>query len=166
MALTGRRRPHLTTLAIRRKGIVTIPKAIREELDLHEGDHLVATVEDGRLILIPASVIPDDQAWFWTPEWQAKEEEADQEIADGGGPVMSQKAAFLRAVVLLVADLQDGRGFRKSLRVKKMAGYDDVWELTWAPDSRATFEYGATVKEDHPHVRWRRFGTHDIFKRP
>ena len=90
MALTGhRRRPHLTTLAIRRKGIVTIPEAIREELDLHEGDHLVATVEDGRLILIPASVIPDDQAWFWTPEWQAKEAEADQEIADGGGPVMS-----------------------------------------------------------------------------
>src|ERR1022692_585329 len=109
MALIGhRRRPHLTTLAIRRKGIVTIPEAIREELDLHEGDHLVATVEDGRLILIPASVIPDDQAWedgrlilipasvipddqawFWTPEWQAKEEEADQEIADGGGPVMS-----------------------------------------------------------------------------
>jgi hypothetical protein len=29
------------------------------------------------------------QAWFWTPEWQAKEAEADQEIADGGGPVMS-----------------------------------------------------------------------------
>jgi hypothetical protein len=28
-------------------------------------------------------------AWFWTPEWQAKEAEADQEIADGGGPVMS-----------------------------------------------------------------------------
>ncbi len=85
----GRRRPHLTTLAVRRKGIVTIPEAIREELDLHEGDHLVATVEDGRLILIPASVIPDDQAWFWTPEWQAKEAEADQEVADGGGPVMS-----------------------------------------------------------------------------
>jgi AbrB family looped-hinge helix DNA binding protein len=68
---------------------VTIPEAIREELDLHEGDHLVATVEDGRLILIPASVIPDDQAWFWTPEWQAKEAEADQEIAAEGGPVMS-----------------------------------------------------------------------------
>jgi AbrB family looped-hinge helix DNA binding protein len=85
----SRRRPHVTTLAVRRKGIVTIPEAIRQELDLHEGDHLVATVEDGRLVLIPASVIPDDQAWFWTAEWQAKEEEADQEIAEGGGTVMS-----------------------------------------------------------------------------
>ena len=49
----------------------------------------MATVEDGRLILIPASVIPDDQAWFWTPEWQAKEAEADQELAEGEGTVMS-----------------------------------------------------------------------------
>ena len=90
MAVTPRRRrPHLITLAIRRKGIVTIPEAIRQELDLHEGDHLVATVEDGRLVLIPASVIPDDQAWFWTPEWQAKEAEADQAISGGGGVVMS-----------------------------------------------------------------------------
>lgn len=88
-ATAHRRRPHLTTLAIRRKGIITIPETIREELDLQEGDHLVATVEDGRLVLIPASVIPDDQAWFWTPEWQAKEAEADKEIASGGGPVMS-----------------------------------------------------------------------------
>ncbi len=66
----------------------------------------------------------------------------------------------------LYAGLRDGRGFRKSLRVKKMAGYDDVPELTWAPDGKATFEYGASVKEGHPHVRWRRIGTHDIFKRP
>jgi AbrB family looped-hinge helix DNA binding protein len=78
-------------LAIRRKGLVTIPEAIRQELDLHEGDYLVATVEDGRLVLVPASVIPDDQAWFWTAEWQAKEAEADDEIAAGGGTVMSEE---------------------------------------------------------------------------
>jgi hypothetical protein len=77
-----------------------------------------------------------------------------------------QKAAFLRAVVMFVVDLRGGRGFRKSLRVKKMAGYDDVWELTWAPDGRATFQYGLSVKEGHPHVVWRRVGTHDIFRHP
>jgi AbrB family looped-hinge helix DNA binding protein len=103
MAVTARRRrPHLITLAIRRKGIVTIPGVIRQELDLHEGDYLVATVEDGRIVLIPASVIPDDQAWFWTPEWQAKEAEADQEIADGGGAVMSAEE--------FIADLADRAG--------------------------------------------------------
>ena len=35
----------------------------------------------------PVSV-PDrdpDQAWFWTPEWQAAEREADAELAAGHG---------------------------------------------------------------------------------
>jgi AbrB family looped-hinge helix DNA binding protein len=99
---SDRRRPQVTTLAIRRKGIVTIPEAIRQELDLHEGDHLVAMVEDGRLVLIPASVVPDDQAWFWTPEWQAKEAEAEQEIAKGEGAVMSAED--------FVAELADRAG--------------------------------------------------------
>ena len=78
----------------------------------------------------------------------------------------SQKAVFLWAVLLFVADLRRGTGFRKSLRVKKMAGYDNVWELTWALDGLATFEYGVPVKEGHPTIRWRHVGTHDIFKRP
>jgi len=78
----------------------------------------------------------------------------------------TQKKAFLRAVVMFAADLRAGKGFRKGLRVKKMEGYENLWELTWAPDGRATFEYGTQVKEGHPHIRWRRVGTHDIFKRP
>lgn len=63
---------------------------------------MVATVEDGRLVLIPASDIPDDQAWFWTPEWQAKEAEADQEIADGGVAAMSAEE--------FIAELTDRAG--------------------------------------------------------
>jgi len=27
--------------------------------------------------------IDPDQAWFWTPEWQAKEREVDEEMAAG-----------------------------------------------------------------------------------
>ena len=31
--------------------------------------------------------VPPDQEWFWTPEWQAGEREADEQIAAGGGKV-------------------------------------------------------------------------------
>ena len=78
----------------------------------------------------------------------------------------AQQAAFLRAIIMFVEDLRGGVGFRKSLRVKKMQGYEGVWEITWAPDGRATFEFGDSVKEGHPHIRWRRVGTHEIFDRP
>ena len=78
----------------------------------------------------------------------------------------SQQAAFLTSVALLVADLATRRGLRPGLRVKGVRGAPGVFEMTWAPDGRATFEYGAPVRGDDPHIVWRRVGTHDIFKRP
>ncbi|MEY9950370.1 AbrB/MazE/SpoVT family DNA-binding domain-containing protein [Kitasatospora sp. GAS1066B] len=95
--LKRRRRPHLTSTPLRKKGVVTIPQEIREQLDLQEGDHLVVAVEDGRIVMTPASVIPDDQAWFWTPEWQAKEQEVEEDLAAGErGEIFEDGEAFLQ----------------------------------------------------------------------
>jgi hypothetical protein len=76
-----------------------------------------------------------------------------------------QRRAFRRAVSKFVADLKRG-GFRASLRVKRVEGYPGVWEMTWAPDGRATFHYGPEVHPGDPHVVWRRAGTHAIFRKP
>ncbi|MER7177299.1 hypothetical protein [Streptomyces mesophilus] len=70
------------------------------------------------------------------------------------------------AVAQFVADLRAGAGFRRGLRVKKTQGYDDVWEMSWAPDGRATFHYGPSVPDGEPHVVWRGIGTHSNFTRP
>ena len=50
--------------------------------------------------------------------------------------------------------------------MKKMQGREDVWEMTWAPDGRATFHFGNPVTEGEVHIIWRRIGTHEIFTRP
>ncbi|HTE84853.1 MAG TPA: AbrB/MazE/SpoVT family DNA-binding domain-containing protein, partial [Dehalococcoidia bacterium] len=47
------------------------------------GDFLEVGVRDGALYAVPQRLIPRDQAWFWTPEWQAMEREADEAIARG-----------------------------------------------------------------------------------
>lgn len=52
-----------------------------------------------------------------------------------------QRKAFLAAVGLFVAGLGTQR-FDQKLRIKRVQGQRGVWELTWAPDGRATFEYG------------------------
>ena len=77
-----------------------------------------------------------------------------------------RRKAFRDAVVAFVADLAEGKGFRKGLRAKKMQGRDDVWEPAWAPDGRATSHFGNPVREGEPHIVWRRIGTHKIFTRP
>ncbi len=77
-----------------------------------------------------------------------------------------QQRRFLTAVAAMVADLKAGRAFRPGLRVKSVQGWLGVWEMTWAPDGRATFEYGRERRPGEPHVIWRRVGTHDIFRQP
>jgi len=63
----------------------------------------------------------------------------------------------------LVADLQAGHGLRPGLRVKRVEGTDDDFEMTWAPDGRAFFRYSAEIRPGDPHIIWFRIGTHDIF---
>ena|SRR5438034_6730590 len=77
-----------------------------------------------------------------------------------------QQRAFREAIGKFVADLQAGQGFRSGLRVKRVQGHAGVWEMTWAPDGRATFQYGEEVVPGQPHIIWRRIGTHDVFRRP
>lgn len=78
-----------------------------------------------------------------------------------------QQRAFREAVARFIADLaSDGQSFHPRLRVKRVQGYPGVWEMSWAPDGRATFQYGDEVQAEKTHVIWRRIGTHAIFRRP
>ena len=75
------------------------------------------------------------------------------------------RALFMTAVAQFVADLNTGR-IRPSLRVKRMQGHPGVWEMSWAPDGRATFEYGEELIPGQAHIIWRRIGSHDVFRNP
>ena len=87
-----------TASVLRDKGVVTIPQSIRDELDLATGDELLVTVEDGRIVLVPATLIPRDQAWFWTSEWQAMEAEAEADKTAGRVEVFTNDEDFLASL--------------------------------------------------------------------
>jgi hypothetical protein len=61
-------------------------------------------------------------------------------------------------------DLDAGR-FRAGLRVKGVQGAPGVFEMSWAPNGRATFEYGSSQGAG-PHVIWRRIGSHAVLEAP
>lgn len=52
-----------------------------------------------------------------------------------------QAPAWDKALEVFIACLRRG-SFDPGLRVKRVQGYPGVWEMTWAADGRATFEYG------------------------
>jgi AbrB family looped-hinge helix DNA binding protein len=69
---------------VRPKGQVTLPGEIRNLLGLNEGDDLAFSLnEQGQVIITRLEVIPPDQAWFWTEQWQKAEREAQADIDAG-----------------------------------------------------------------------------------
>ncbi|WDM16507.1 hypothetical protein J3S85_36485 [Streptomyces lavenduligriseus] len=78
----------------------------------------------------------------------------------------AQRRRFRRVVLdAFVPDLRTGRQFRPGLRIKRVRCALGVYELTWAPDGRATWSYGRAVVAGLPHIVWQRIGTHDILDR-
>ena len=84
---------------------------------------------------------------------------------DWGELAPEQQREFRKALRKFIADLRTGR-FRAGLRVKPVQGTDGIFEMTWANDGRATFQYGKALKPGEPHIIWRRIGTHDVFNAP
>jgi antitoxin PrlF len=83
---------------LRAKGQLTLPEEIRAAARLEEGDLLEAEITDEGILLRPQKVIDATQAWFWTPEWQAGEREADAELAAGRRETFNSGDEFLDAL--------------------------------------------------------------------
>lgn len=62
---------------------VAIPKEIVTALGLKKDDYLDIYIDNAKIVLEPKVVIPKDQAYFFTSEWQADEQEAEQDIRAG-----------------------------------------------------------------------------------
>lgn len=69
---------------MKKKATLTIPKEVRQDLHLaDEGEVFELSVQDGRIILEPKILVPKDQQWYWTEEWQVAEREADEDVKEG-----------------------------------------------------------------------------------
>ena len=75
--------------------------------------------------------------------------------------------AFLGALPQFIAALRERPpDFPPGLRVKRVQGHPGIWELSFAPDGRATFAYGEERIPGEAHVIWRRIGDHSVLNAP
>ncbi len=64
-------------------------------------------------------------------------------------------------------DLTPALTWPASLRVRRVVAAPGMWEMSWSfsgPDGRATLEW--VVIDGRPAIRWRRVGTHAVFRDP
>jgi AbrB family looped-hinge helix DNA binding protein len=83
---------------LRAKGQLTLPDDIRKAARLEEGDLLDAEITPEGILLRPQKVIDATQAWFWTPEWQGGEREADADRAAGRIETFNSGEEFIGAL--------------------------------------------------------------------
>lgn len=83
---------------VRDRGQWTIPAEVRRAARIEEGDVLEAEIVEEGILLRVRKVIDASQAWFWTPEWQRGEREADADLAAGRLDRFESDAEFLAAL--------------------------------------------------------------------
>ena len=83
---------------LRAKGQLTLPEEIRTAARLEEGDLLDAEITEEGILLRPRKVIDATQAWFWAPDWQKGERDADADLVAGRGESFSSGEEFLDAL--------------------------------------------------------------------
>ena len=73
-----------TFVTVQSRGVVAIPPEIRRKFGLDQaGAQVEVSIRDNEIVLRPHVAIPADQAWFWSKEWQEKEQQADEDIKGG-----------------------------------------------------------------------------------
>jgi len=79
---------------IKSKSQVTIPAPLIKKLNLKTGDKLDVQEVDGKLLFTPVLMIPKDQVWFYSEQWQAEEAQVEREKREGKLHEMGSKEAL------------------------------------------------------------------------
>lgn len=62
---------------------IAVPREIVKALRLQVNDYVDIRVRENKIVLEPQALVPKDQAYFYTPEWQKEEGEASRDIEKG-----------------------------------------------------------------------------------
>ena len=68
---------------LKQKSQVTIPAELLKKMKLKTGDKLDIEEREGCLVITPVAIIPRNQLWYYSKEWQESEMEAEQQIRAG-----------------------------------------------------------------------------------
>ncbi len=83
------------TVTVDAQGRITLPANTRSELHIETDDTLEVEARDGGIFLRPATVIPPEDAWAYTPEHRAQVREAQTQTAFAISP--DEMAAIIDA---------------------------------------------------------------------
>ena len=68
---------------VQRRNLISLPRDIREKLNIKEGDVLDIRLDDNKIIIEPMKLIPSSQAYFWAEKTQKDLLDAKNDVVCG-----------------------------------------------------------------------------------
>ena len=85
-------------VSVQRRNLISLPRDIREKLNIGEGDILDIHIEGNKIIMEPYKLIPSSQAYFWTDSTQKDLTEAKKDIESGRVREFSNMEEFIKGL--------------------------------------------------------------------
>lgn len=68
---------------VQKRNLISLPKDIRQKLNIGEGDMLDVRIEGNKIVMEPYRLIPSSQAYFWAEKTQKDMLEANRDVEFG-----------------------------------------------------------------------------------
>ncbi|NLI91112.1 MAG: AbrB/MazE/SpoVT family DNA-binding domain-containing protein [Peptococcaceae bacterium] len=68
---------------VQKRNLISLPRDIREQLNINEGDVLDVRMADNKIIIEPMKLVPSTQAYFWSETTQNDMLEAKNDVDSG-----------------------------------------------------------------------------------
>ena len=70
-------------VSVQRRNLISLPKEVRQKLNIGEGDVLDVRIEGNKIIMEPFKLIPSSQTYFWAEKTQRDMIEAKNDVESG-----------------------------------------------------------------------------------
>ncbi len=83
---------------VQKRNLISIPRDIRDSLNINEGDVLDISLVDNKIIIEPMKLVPSSQAYFWADRTQRDLLDAKKDIESGNTREFKTVKEFLDGI--------------------------------------------------------------------
>jgi len=83
---------------VQKRNLISLPRDIREQLNINEGDVLDIRMDNNQIIIEPMKLVPSSQAYFWSEATQNDMLEAKNDVDSGNIREFNTISEFLNGI--------------------------------------------------------------------
>ena len=83
---------------VQKRNLISLPRDIREHMNINEGDVLDIRIDDNKIIIEPMKLVPSSQAYFWADKVQNDMLEAKKDVDSGNVREFKTISEFLDGI--------------------------------------------------------------------